>query len=230
MNYYISDIHFGNEALLIPQDGNETRKGTRPFPSVEEMNEKIIENINDCCTDEDILYIIGDIAQFYNVEESIELLKRLAPKLVLVMGNHDKSMIAALRAKDLEAAFKSLFERIVSGDSLLIRDGKYDLFLSHYPVIEWDGYYKGRYLFYGHVHSGKQGPAQLMQYVPTAINVGVDVNDFRPKTAEELIKERKESYRVPEWNREYIISKVVIPDVDLLRADKHLDLSDFDIN
>lgn len=46
MNYYISDIHFGNETLLVPQDGNETRKGTRPFSSVEEMNEKIIENIN----------------------------------------------------------------------------------------------------------------------------------------------------------------------------------------
>lgn len=69
-----------------------------------------------------------------------------------------------------------------------------------------------------------------MQYIPTAINVGVDVNDFRPKTAEELIKERKKSYRVPEWNREYLISKVVIPDVDSLRADKHLDLSDFDMN
>jgi calcineurin-like phosphoesterase family protein len=71
MNYYISDIHFGNEALLIPPDGNEARKGTRPFSSVEEMNEKIIENINDCCTAEDTLYIIGDIAQFYNAEESI---------------------------------------------------------------------------------------------------------------------------------------------------------------
>ena len=31
MNYYISDIHFGNEALLVPQDGNKKRKGTRPF-------------------------------------------------------------------------------------------------------------------------------------------------------------------------------------------------------
>lgn len=111
MNYYISDIHFGNEALLIPQDGNEKRKGTRPFSSVEEMNEKIIENINDCCTVEDTLYIIGDIAQFHNAEESIELLKRLVPKLVLVMGNHDKGVIAALRAKDLEVAFKSLFEK-----------------------------------------------------------------------------------------------------------------------
>lgn len=127
MNYYISDIHFGNEALLIPPDGNEARKGTRPFSSVEEMNEKIIENINDCCTAEDTLYIIGDIAQFYNAEESISLLKHLVPKLVLIMGNHDKGVIAALKAKGLEVTFKSLFERVISGDSLLIRDGKYDL-------------------------------------------------------------------------------------------------------
>lgn len=69
-----------------------------------------------------------------------------------------------------------------------------------------------------------------MQYVPTAINVGVDVNDFRPKTAEGLIKDRKKNYRVPKWNREYLISKVVNPDVDSSRADKHLDLSDFDLN
>lgn len=26
MNYYISDIHFGNEALLVPQDGNKKER------------------------------------------------------------------------------------------------------------------------------------------------------------------------------------------------------------
>ena len=96
MNYYISDIHFGNEALLIPQDGNETRKGTRLFSSVEEMNEKIIENINDCCTAEDTLYIIGDIAQFYNAEESIELLKRLGIQ-ARILGNSITEMKAFYR-------------------------------------------------------------------------------------------------------------------------------------
>ena len=71
-----------------------------------------------------------------------------------------------------------------------MKDGEYNLFLSHFPMIEWDGFYKNRYLFYGHVHYNDRVTNTIMKLLPNAINVGVDVNDFMPKTAEELIKER----------------------------------------
>lgn len=220
MKYYTADLHFGHEAMLIP-------KGTRPFGSVEEMNESIVKNINERCTVDDTLYILGDVAQYFNVEETIGLLKRLNPKLVLIVGNHDKSILAVTKKKQIKNVFKKVFYKVIVSDGMLLKDGNYDLFLSHYPICEWDGYYKGRYLFYGHVHNGTQGPAQLMQYIPTAINVGVDVNGFIPKTAKELIEERKATYRIPKWDYEYLAREVVCPNVDSSRSHKCLDMSDF---
>ena len=34
--------------------------------------------------------------------------------------------------------------------------------------------------------------------IPTAINVGVDVQNFMPKTAEDLIRERRKTYVKPD--------------------------------
>lgn len=52
-----------------------------------------------------------------------------------------------------------------------------------------------------------------------AINVGVDVNDFMPKTAKELIERRKETYKAPE-NMDDFLQMVFHPEIDLSRSPK----------
>lgn len=204
MNYYTSDLHFSYDKILALAD--------RPFASVEEMNEKILENINSKVNPEDTLYILGDVSA--GSEYVVPLLKRINCKLVLIIGNHDKQQLAY-------GSFRRCFESI--HDSLMIKDGAYDLFLSHYPHAEWDGFYKGRFHFYGHVHTGDGGGSALMNFLPTAINVGVDVHDFMPKTAEELIKERLSSYEIPKMTLD-VINSIIFPKVDD-RAKKQLNFA-----
>jgi hypothetical protein len=105
----------------------------------------------------------------------------------------------------------------------MITDGKYDLFLSHLPVAEWDGFYKGRFHFYGHVHNAKGGGAGLMKFLPTAVNVSCDVLGFMPMTAEELITARLKEYALIEHTFPEALRNICRPIVDG-RAAKTLDI------
>lgn len=51
MIYYTADLHF-HYALLLP---------SRPFATVEEMDEALVKNWNDTVGPEDTVYLVGDI-------------------------------------------------------------------------------------------------------------------------------------------------------------------------
>lgn len=165
---YISDLHFGLDTII--------KKCNRPFSSVEEMNHAIVKNINDNTDTEDILMILGDIAYYdYN---PIRELEAMHCKKVLIIGNHDRSLLS-------HHSFRKQFLDI--RETELLNDGENKLFLAHYPHAEWDGYYRGRYHFYGHIHNSTSGAANIMKSYSNAVNVCADVLDFCPKTASELI-------------------------------------------
>lgn len=116
-----------------------------------------------------------------------------------------------------EASFRRCFADI--RDTELIREKDCKIFLSHYPICEWDGYCKGIYHFYGHVHNNIYGGGYLMRLYPTAVNVGVDCNDFKPKTAKELIDERLDHYYrdldlLPQLPDDFLASAVFMRDMD----------------
>lgn len=50
--YYISDLHLGHENVI--------RFDNRPFDSVEEMNETLVNNWNSVVTNADHVYHLGD--------------------------------------------------------------------------------------------------------------------------------------------------------------------------
>lgn len=78
--WFISDTHFGHKNIL------EYEKEARPFKTVEEMNETIIERWNNVVRDEDTVYHLGD---FCFSKGNIRLAGRLNGKKRLIMGNHD---------------------------------------------------------------------------------------------------------------------------------------------
>ena len=53
MIYFIADPHFGHENILKLCD--------RPFSSVEEMDELLIRRWNETVSDEDTVYLLGDL-------------------------------------------------------------------------------------------------------------------------------------------------------------------------
>ncbi len=54
MNFYISDLHLGHYNVI--------KMCNRPFSSVEEMDETLINNWNAAVHDEDDVYILGDFS------------------------------------------------------------------------------------------------------------------------------------------------------------------------
>lgn len=53
MMWFTADLHLGDTNILHDMD--------RPFDSVEEMNRKVIDVINECVTANDLLYILGTL-------------------------------------------------------------------------------------------------------------------------------------------------------------------------
>lgn len=141
MNFYISDLHLFHEASI--------RFDQRPFSSLEEMHEMILENWNKWITNGDTVYILGDISLRGRNEDLIAFVAKLKGKKVLVKGNHD----------DLsDYRYQQLFHEIV--DYKEIRDafdGKnYKLVLCHYPLFSWKDMGKGSILLYGHTHNSQE--------------------------------------------------------------------------
>lgn len=190
MDYFISDMHFGREHILWEVN--------RPFNTIEEMADAIIENCNKRLSAEDTLYILGDVSRREYIPE--KEMNAIPGHKILIAGNHDRTLIEDQRFRDLFDDIKPI-EYVSTPESLIT--------LFHYPLAEWDGMMRqpvmkvdrtGRpitrehWMFYGHVHNAVGGGTRLLRYNPMTVNVGVDVNDFTPQTAVELMTKQKKEF------------------------------------
>lgn len=81
MIYYIADMHFGHENVI--------RFDNRPFADTEEMDKCMISYWNSRVTNNDTVYILGDI--FWGNEKlSIKIINQLKGHKILIKGNHDR--------------------------------------------------------------------------------------------------------------------------------------------
>lgn len=79
--YVISDTHFGHYNMVH-------KFKTRPFDTVEGMDETLIENWNKTVKPGDKVYHLGDFA-FGDKTKHPPLIKRLNGRKRLIVGNHD---------------------------------------------------------------------------------------------------------------------------------------------
>ena len=170
MIFYTSDLHFGHENVI--------KLCSRPFSSVEEMDESLIEGWNGAVHRDDHVYILGDL--LFKAEKPPEAyLKRLRGRKHLILGNHDRTWVDKV---ELSAYFESV-ERLA-----VINTGKGKATLCHFPMMD----YEGKYLIHGHTHARTNMPYWgLLKANDNAFNAGVDVNGFRPVTIDELVENNR---------------------------------------
>ena len=169
--FFTSDVHFGDDRIMDLCG--------RPFSDVKEMDEYIINRWNKKVSQNDIVWVLGDIVGPEHFDK--ELLNELNGKIHLILGNHD------FPAREM----------IASGTKIEICDEhnlnyNHDIVMCHYPIMDWVGRDNGAIHLYGHVHN--KNIAGMKEYFADklAFNVCMDVNDFEPKTLDELIeKENK---------------------------------------
>ena len=168
MIYFTSDTHFGHENII--------KMCNRPFSSVEEMDETLVDKWNAKVKGNDTVYVLGDMffRCTYNPED---ILRRLKGKKILLEGNHDGSWMGKV---DLQKYFLQV-------DKLIeVSDGTRGMTLCHYPMLTWK-HAKKNAMIHGHIHndiSADYWPLLLVR--ANALNAGVDINNFEPVSFDEL--------------------------------------------
>ena len=165
--FFTSDIHFGDQRIM--------HLCGRAFTSVKKMDKYIVDNWNKKVSNNDIVWVLGDIVSPEHFDK--ELLNSLNGDVRLVLGNHDYP------ARDKIAGETKI--KIYAEDAIY-QEG--NIVMCHYPIMDWNGREKGTVHLYGHVHN--KNIAGMKEYFADklAFNVCMDVNDFEPKTLEELIE------------------------------------------
>ena len=175
--HFTSDPHFGHEKIRLPNYSN------RPFSSVEEMDETLIENWNKAVKPDDIIYELGDFA-FLKLTPMKALLRRLPGRKRAILGNHDK----VIRKNKAELLRDGLFESIEDYGELNF--GRQRVILFHYPIRSWHSSHKtpGSIHLHGHCHNA-------LAPLGKSVDVGVDAKFILPGTDVQTMGKKKEDYR-----------------------------------
>ena len=172
--FYIADCHFGHEAIIDLCN--------RPFQTVEEMDETMIENWNRRVTNKDTVCILGDM--FYKHKDPKSVIDRLKGYKHFIIGNHDYDWI-----EQYPFGFKEFFGMAHHYDTLNDSfPGGGRVLLAHYPMLMWPNPNRS-YMIHGHLHNRKEEPYwSAVRSLPNLLNAGVDINGFEPVTLPELIE------------------------------------------
>lgn len=178
--WFTSDTHYFH-TNIAGEKVSKWKKGYRNFNSVQEMNEMLIKNINDCVKEDDILYHLGDWS-FGGPHNIFYFRKSLICKRInLILGNHDKH-IKNQDIKFIESSFNpyDLFESVSNTYSGYI--GKNYFHLSHYSHRVWPASHKGSIHLFGHSHGSLPGYGKSM-------DVGIDCHpEFKPFHINDILK------------------------------------------
>lgn len=159
--FLTADWHLGEDRFRILQ---------RPFQTSEEYISHLIKNHNKIVSPEDTVYVLGDVIyQKAEVASYLPIIAKLNGKKILIRGNHDKVIT--------DEQFRPYFETIYpDGSGVEIEFSEIPCFLTHYPTTGK----VDRFNLVGHIHSAWKVQLNML-------NVGVDVHNFCPVNAEDLL-------------------------------------------
>lgn len=133
--WFTSDLHFSHKAI------QNFCKGTRCQGSLEEHDQRLIDNWKAQVSWADRVFVLGDVS-FASAEATEEILSHLTGEIHLIYGNHDEQL---RRAKfDKYFASRQDYKKVVIEGQKVV--------MSHYPMYEWDGMQYGTFHLFGHVH------------------------------------------------------------------------------
>ena len=137
-----SDLHFGH--ANIKKFCPVTRAG---FRDTDHMREQMIAEWNESVAQEDVVYILGDMA-FLPAAEAVAIMHRLNGRKILIEGNHDRKLLN-------DPAFRACFDQ-VHNYLRLTHNGQL-VILFHYPIAEFDQMHRGAVHLHGHLHGNPSG-------------------------------------------------------------------------
>ena len=153
MIYFTGCTHFGHYNII--------RLANRPFNSVEEMDAVLIENWNKTVKDTDTVIHHGDFS-YRGSKAPEEYLKKLKGRIVRLQGNHDPIRWG--------------------NDYRKFKENNLGIVCFHYPIEEWDGWFRGD--IHTHCHTHKP----ILKSAERRFNVTVEACNYKPISLEELLE------------------------------------------
>jgi calcineurin-like phosphoesterase family protein len=151
--YFWSDTHFNHRGIL------EHCAATRPFASVEDMNESMISRWSATVGPRDTIHLLGDFGfRVRGLPELSEIFGRLNGQKHLVVGNHDEKNPELLKLGWLSVRHLGVVRQ----------DGR-KVVVCHYPLETWASAHHGVIHAHGHSHG------TLRRKIPHRFDVGADV-------------------------------------------------------
>lgn len=169
--WFISDTHFDHDNVLKFEEGYHS------FETIEEHDLQIIERWNKVVNDGDTVFFLGDAA-LHRVKLSylVWIFGQLRGDIIWLKGNHCDHVNPEWQRQLKEAATSSL--EFKDYDEIFFKDqtspaGIRRVCLFHYPILEFNGKYRGAYHLYGHSHT-------VVHDIYGAYSVCACITDYRP--------------------------------------------------
>ena len=177
MIYVTSDLHFGHnkEFLFKP----------RGFDAIEEHDRTIIANWNSAVTENDVVYILGDLT-LGDLDYGISCIRQLKGNFYIILGNHDTD--------NRIEAYRQLPNVLGISYAMPLKYNKYRFFLTHYPTITScdekakQSLKKCLINLYGHTHQ----KTNFYNGIPYMYHVGLDSHNNTPVSLEQIIADCEE--------------------------------------
>lgn len=192
MDFYTADLHLGHKNIL-------KHEPNRPWDDVETMDRELVARYNDVVSDDDNVWILGDLS-LGHLSSALEWATKMKGNKFFVPGNHDENWIGHKKQKaSINSAYTHAGFTVYQGPVPHLLGGKRPVWLSHFPEqcdfrrqartkdlsYEPDRFEpyrpKSGPTIHGHVHS-------MWKKKGRDINVGVDVWDFAPVDADTLLE------------------------------------------
>lgn len=207
--FFVSDTHYHHTNLVLGTSKWDDKSGCRPFSTLEEHDNHIVEQINKTVGEYDVLYHLGDWS-FGGISNIFEFRKQIKCRNIhLILGNHDKH-IEDFKLLPLEQrreffdhynynqssgiGVRNLFRTTAYYDLVYIPGIKFPITICHYAMRTWYANNKGAYNLYGHSHN-------TLPPIGKQLDVGLDsakvlLGEYRPFSLEEIksIMDTKEIY------------------------------------
>lgn len=170
--YFTSDLHFGHSRGFLYEP--------RGFSCIEDHDDAIVENWNNIVTDEDTVYVLGDLMLCgQDNSYGISRWNELKGNKFIVRGNHDS-------AARLELYKQQPNTTLLEGYSTMIKYDKKSILLSHHPTmtdnLDRDSLDNCLWNFFGHTHSKNK----FYQNIPFMVNVALDAWNCCPVEIHEI--------------------------------------------
>lgn len=164
--FYTSDFHFAHHNLYS--------RGVRNFSCAQECEELIRDNFNREVRVKDKLYILGDLSLSANYDALAEYLESINGIKIVILGNHDNPKTLDRLKRDKVIANWHYWKGC--------HDHGVDVFMTHFVPLEAHVGPNPRLYLHGHVH----GLIKDIVKCPLLHDVGVDANDYKPFSLDNL--------------------------------------------